>query len=78
MTTDCSDEVGYYSDSDHAGDRSGTTRSHTGVIITLNGVPCHWVSRKQPQGTAYSSTMVEVHALELSEGVRCALLFAYV
>ena len=29
-----------YSDSDHAGDTcTGTNRSHTGVIILLNGIP---------------------------------------
>ena len=39
-----------YSDSDHAGDTgAGTSRSHTGVMIMLNGMPVHWRSTKQPK-----------------------------
>ena len=39
-----------YSDSDHAGDRTvGTNRSHTGIVILLNGMPIHWKSNKQPR-----------------------------
>ena len=31
-----------YSDSDHAGDTvTGTNRSHTGLVILLNGMPVH-------------------------------------
>ena len=44
-----------YSDSDHAGDTTvGTNRSHTGIVILLNGMPIHWKSNKQPI-TSYSS-----------------------
>ena len=38
-----------YFDSDHAGDTCpGTNRSHTGVIILLNGMPVYWRGNKQP------------------------------
>ena len=42
------DKVEVYSDSDHGGDKHVTTRSHTGNLICLNGVPVHWRSAKQP------------------------------
>ena len=64
-----------YSDSDHAGDRPYTTRSHTGTMILLNNVPIHWASKKQTVSTAYSSAMAEVYAL--SETVRAARLIAW-
>jgi hypothetical protein len=56
-----------YSDSDHAGDRSMGTRSHTGVALMCNGVMVHWRSKKQPV-TAVSSAAAEIYAL--AEAVR--------
>ena len=50
-----------YSDSDHAGDTTvGTHRSHTGLVILLNGMPIHWKSNKQPI-TSYSSACAEIY-----------------
>ena len=51
-------------DSDHAGDRKSPTgtRSHTGVITLLNGMPVMWKSNKQPV-TSVSSAAAEIHAL---------------
>ena len=57
-----------YSDSDHAGDRPQLTKSQTGVMITLNGVPIQWASKKQVAMTATSSALAEIYAL--SETVR--------
>ena len=37
----------YYSDSDHAGDRELSLLSRTGSMIMLNGVPVQWRSRLQ-------------------------------
>ena len=52
-----------YSDSDHAGDvEMNTTRSHTGVMIVLNGMPVHWRSNKQPK-TSLSSAAAEIYAM---------------
>ena len=52
-----------YSDSDHAGDTAvGTSRSHTGVMIMLNGMPVHWRSNKQPK-TSISSAEAEIYAM---------------
>ena len=59
-----------YSDSDHAGETAmDITRSHTGVIMLLNGMPIHWRSNKQPK-TAYSSAAAEIFAM--SEAVKDA------
>jgi len=59
-----------YSDSDHAGDTAlGITRSHTGVMLLLNGMPVHWRSQKQPK-TATSSASAEIYAM--SEAVKDA------
>ena len=41
----------------------------------MNGVPVHWVSRKQTEYTAYSSAMAEIYAL--SETVRDSRLLAF-
>ena len=41
------DVVAIYSDSDHAGDRPHTMKSQTGDMITLNGAPVQWLSKKQ-------------------------------
>ena len=51
-----------------------TTRSHTGNLICLNGVPVHWRSAKQPV-TALSSAEAEIYAL--SEAVKCGRLFQW-
>ena len=65
-----------YSDSDHAGDTTvGTNRSHTGLVILLNGMPVHWKSNKQPV-TSYSSACAEVYAM--SECCREARLITWV
>jgi hypothetical protein len=65
-----------YSDSDHAGDTTvGTNRSHTGIVILLNGMPIHWKSNKQPI-TSYSSACAEIYAL--SECCREARLIAWI
>jgi hypothetical protein len=65
-----------YSDSDHAGDTcTGTNRSHTGVIILLNGMPVYWRSNKQPV-TSVSSACAEIYAL--SEACRDVRLIAWV
>ena len=57
----------FYVDSDLGGDTQATTRSRTGIALMLNGMPLHWVSRKQPQ-TAFSSAAAEVFAF--SEAVK--------
>lgn len=59
--------VTVYSDSDHAGDRQGTTRSHSGIAIMVNGMMVQWVSQKQPH-TSVSSAQAEVYAM--AEAVR--------
>ena len=56
------DVLDMYVDADHAGDRDITTRSHTGIVFLLNGVPIHWRSNKQPV-TAKSSAESEIYAL---------------
>ena len=66
------DSIEIYSDSDHGGDKHLTTRSQSGVIITLNGVPVHWRSSRQPV-TAISSAEAEIYAL--AEAVKCGRLF---
>ena len=43
------------------------------MFLTLNGAPVHWSSRKQVQGTAYSSALAEIYAL--SDTVRAGRLF---
>ena len=66
------DTIEIYCDSDHGGDKHLTTRSQSGVIITLNGVPVHWRSSRQPV-TALSSAEAEIYAL--AEAVKCGRLF---
>ena len=51
-----------FSDSDHAGDRNLSTRSQTGTLIFLNGIPVQWRSQKQPI-TSFSSAAAEIYAL---------------
>ena len=55
------DKVEVYSDSDHGGDKHVTTRSHTGNLICLNGVPIHGRSAKQPV-IALGSAEAEIYA----------------
>ena len=65
-----------YGDSDHAGDTTvGTNRSHTGIVILLNGMPVLWKSNKQPK-TAYSSATAEIYAM--SECCKEARLIAWI
>ena len=65
-----------YSDSDHAGDMCmGTARSQTGVLVTLNGMPVHWKSNKQPK-TSLSSACAEIYAM--SECARESRLVAWI
>jgi hypothetical protein len=66
------DIIEIYCDSDHGGDKHLTTRSQSGVMITLNGVPVHWRSSRQPV-TALSSAEAEIYAL--AEAVKCGRLF---
>jgi hypothetical protein len=69
-----SDHIGIYSDSDHARDKKIDTRSQTGILILLNGVPCYWRSAKQPI-TALSSAEAEIYAL--SECVKHGRIFLW-
>ena len=64
-----------YVDSDHHGDRKLGTRSHSGLIVFLNGTPVHWRSNKQPV-TSLSPAEAEVYAM--SEGSRDAKHVAWV
>ena len=55
------DKIAVYSDSDHGGDNKHlTTRSQSGTMILLNGVPVHWRSSKQSV-TALSSAEAEIY-----------------
>ena len=69
------DQLDIYSDSDHAGDKPHTMKSHTGSMILLNDTPIQWISKKQISSTAYSSAMAEIYAL--SETVRVARSVAW-
>ena len=62
-------------DADHHGDRRVSTRSHSGVMILLNGTPVFCRSNKQPK-TSPSPTEAEIYAL--SEGSRDARGVAWV
>ena len=65
-----------YSDSDHAGDMgSGSSRSHTGVMLLFNGMPLHWKSKKQPK-TSLSSAEAEIYAM--SKAIKDARLRMWV
>ena len=68
------DSYDIYSDSDHAGDKVLGTRSQSGMIITMNGVPVHWRSAKQPK-TSVSVAAAEIHAL--SDAVQHARLLMW-
>ena len=52
----------FYSDSDHASAKPHNTRSHTGAMLMLNGVPVSWLSKRQPV-TAVSPAEAEIYAL---------------
>ena len=64
------DSYSVYTDSDHHGDPLTGIRSHTGVIVLLNGTPIFWRSNKQKGTPALSPMEAEIYAL--SEGVRDA------
>ena len=61
------DQYEVYSDSDHCGNRHMSSRSHSGVLVLLNGVPIFWRSNKQPK-TSLSPAEAEIYAM--SEAVR--------
>ena len=64
-----------YSDSDHAGEMAmGISRSHTGVIMLLNGMPVHWRSQKQPK-TSLSSAEAEIYAMSRAVKDACLRLW---
>ena len=42
-------EMQYYSDSDHAGDTGVSLQSRAGCMILMNTMPVHWRSKKQPK-----------------------------
>ena len=64
-----------YSDSDDAGDMGmGTTKSHTGVVMLLNGMPVHWRSQKQPK-TSLSSAEAEIYAMSRAVKDACLRLW---
>ena len=54
-------EYGFYVDSDHAGAQPYTPKSHTGIILMINGMPVLWKSNKQPIA-ALSSATTEIYA----------------
>ena len=54
-------DIQYYSDSDHAGDPGMTYHSHTGLMITMNDIPIHWRSKRQPN-TVTSPAHAEIFA----------------
>ena len=72
---DMDDHFSVFTDSDHHGDKLMTSKSQTGVMILLNGIPIHWRSNKQPT-TADSPACAEIYALK--ECVRDARLLHWV
>ena len=48
-----------FTDSDHHGDRLMNSKSQTGVVVLLNGVPIYWRSNKQPK-TADSPACADI------------------
>lgn len=56
-----------HSDSDYAGDSTLGSKSHSGAMILMNGIPIHWRSKKQPK-TVLSPAAAEIYAC--SEAVR--------
>ena len=69
------DHFSIFTDSDHHGDKLMTSKSQTGVLVLLNGIPVHWRSNKQPV-TADSPACAEIYALK--EGVRDSRLLLWV
>ena len=69
------DHFNIFYDSDHHGDRLMTSKSQTGVVFLLNGIPVHWRSNKQPT-TADSPACAEIYALK--ECVKDARLLLWV
>jgi hypothetical protein len=69
------DRIVSFTDSDFHGDRTFTSLSQTGVLILMNGIPCHWRSNRQPK-SADSPACAEIYALK--EGVRDSRLFHWV
>jgi len=69
------DKIRVFCDSDHYGDSRLTHKSHTGVMILLNGVPVHWRSNKQPR-IAESPAAAEIYALK--EAIKDSRLFCWV
>ena len=69
------DNVVAMCDASHRGDRLMTSRSQTGVIICLNGVPVMWRSNRQPV-TSLSPAESEIYAL--SVGVKDVRLMGWV
>ena len=69
------DNIMSFSDSDHHGDRTFTSLSQTGIIILLNGIPCHWRSNTQ---LTSSDSLVCAVIFALREGVRDSRLFHWV
>ena len=64
-----------YGNSDHAGDMgAGTSRSHTGVMMLLNGMPIHGRSKKQPK-TSLSSAEAEIYAMSKAVKDACFRLW---
>ena len=62
-------------DASFCGDSELTSKSQTGVLGCLNGVPIHWRSNRQPK-TVLSPTVAEIYAL--SVGVNDARLMGWV
>ena len=54
--------MGVCDDSDWAGDREISTRSHTGMVFLCNGAPVKWLSKKQIT-TSKASAEAEIYAL---------------
>ena len=69
------DIVTTMTDSNHHGDPKYTSKSQSGVIILLNGIPVHWRSNRQPKSTL-SPAESEIYAL--STGVKDTRLYHWV
>ena len=69
------DEYTVMCDASFCGDSELTSKSQTGVLGCLNGVPIHWRSNRQPK-TVMSPTVAEIYAL--SVGVIDARLMSWI
>lgn len=65
----------FYSDLDHHGDKTMSSKSQTGVVILLNGIPVHWCPNRQPV-TAGSPAASVIYALK--DSVRDGRLLLWV